>query len=233
MSASKIDHKELQRRLKEDELSLYVKEFIGNCKELFEKYGRAVTLSIALVIIIVFAIYFWGMKSSGDFVQSQILFGNATQLVQQEQYEGALQELNKLLNQYSGTEVAPFGLILRAKCFFKTEQYQQALEDYQKALPRLKRTDSIPVHLAIVQIQRSLGQPDAALDILNQLESEVSAPSLQAEILFMKGGCYEDSQDMEKALEMYRSIAKDSPWRDLAIERIDWIEAQAVPPINP
>ncbi len=233
MSASKIDHKELQRRLKEDELSLYLKEFLDTSRNFFERYGRIVTLSIALVAVVVLAVYFWNMQSENAFVQSQILFGNATQLVQQDSYEEALQELNSLLNQYSGSEVAPFAKILRAKCYVKTEQYEKALQDYQDALPALNPTDAIPVRIALAQVYRSLGQPEQALSILEELEAEAETESLRAEILYIKGGCYEDAENEEKALEMYKSIPKDSTWKDLATERIDWLEAQAVSAINP
>ncbi len=232
MCPSKIDHKELQKRLKEDELTLYLREFIDNTRDFFEKYGKATTLTIALVVIISLGLYFWSMKSQNDFVESQILFGNATQLVQQDNHEIALQELNKLIDQYSGTEVTTFARILRAKCYFETGQYNMAVQDYQNALTQLSGVDAIPVRIALVQTYRSMGNTQQALQELETLEAEADSPFLEAQILYLRGGCYEDLDNSEKALETYKSIPRDSSWRDLARQRIDWLEAEAVEPIN-
>jgi len=232
MSATKYDHKELQRRLKEDELGLFFEELTENTKRFFADYGRLLGYALALALVIALAGYLWMMKKRSDFTESQILLGNATLYIQQDKFQDALNPLGKIVSEYAGTAIAPFAYVLRGDCYFQTKQFDLALKDYQAALPKLNPNDAIPVRIAMIQTLRSLGNADPALREIEQMESSVKTPTLKEHLLFLKGGCYEDKNDAAKALEAYKAIPKDSRWRGLALERIEWIETQPVPAVN-
>lgn len=232
MPQTKFDHKEFQRRLKEDELGSFMSETIDNLRTLYSEHGRLAGIILALIAVIVLAGYLWTEKRKGDFNDSQMILGNATALIQQSDYTTAETELTKLITNYSGTAVATLAHILRGDCLFHQKKYEQALQEYQTALPNLYAKDKIPVRIALAQTYRSAGNPDQALRELDSLVSDVSNSALKEQVLFLKGGCYEDKNDVAKALETYKAISKESNWRALAQERIEWLEAQAVAPIN-
>lgn len=233
MSSSKIDHKEFQRRLKEDELSVFLQEFTAGARSFFQKYGRALGLLIALIVVIFFGVYFMQMKAQDDFQQSQILFSNGASFVSQGNYQQAITTLNELINQYPNQPVSTIAHVLRGNCYYNTEQYDNALSDYTYALPHLDEVDAIPVQIAIVQTRRSLGQYQEALNELDKMEEKAKSDALKEQILFLKASCYEDLNQDEKALELYKKIPAESGWYGRAVERIEWLEAKPVGAINP
>ncbi|HOJ61225.1 MAG TPA: hypothetical protein PK878_13150, partial [bacterium] len=113
MTPSKMDHKDLQRRLKEDELSLFLEESREKLEYLWTTYGRKIGLAAAFVAVAVAAMYFWRVRSAADYESAQLLYGNATAWIEQNQYDLALQELDKLLKEHPRSPVAALGYVLR------------------------------------------------------------------------------------------------------------------------
>lgn len=232
MSASKIDHKELQRRLKEDELVHFFQEMRGNLNRIYQSYGRQVTLAIGLVAAIAIAIYFWRVKSDSDFLTSQQYYSNAVAFIQKDQYPQALNELNSLLKDYSGSKVAVMARVLRGDCFAKNGDYEMALSDYKAALSQLPAVDSLVVRFALIQTLRSLERTDEALAELDALEKRVRSPITKEQIIYLRGCCFEDKNEIDKALEAFKSISPKSNWYSLAVEKIAWLEAKPAEAIN-
>lgn len=228
MSASKIDHDELQRRLEEDELQV----LLAHWKDRLTANAGVVTAGVGIVVLVVLAWFLWTSRAEATFRESQLLFGNATAFAQQQKYEDALGQLNQLLNDYSGSDIATPARVLRGNCYYQTKQYDQALTDYRAALPRLQGDDAIPVRIAIIQTLRSSGKFDEALSELNSLEQTAASKTLKEQVLYLKGTTYEDLNDQAKAIEAYKAIPKDSAWFNMAVGRIDWLEAQPVQAIN-
>jgi len=232
MTPSKIDRKELQRRLKEDELTVFLQEFYENARVFFSKYGYSLGLTLLLILVVGLAGYFWRMSSIANFNEAQALFGNGAAFITQGQYEEALGEYNKLLERYPNQKIAKLALVQRGDCYYKTQKYAEAMNDYKAALPSLELSEAIPVRIAMVQTYRSLGQFNEALSELDSLEKDAHSKSMQQYILFLKGGCYEDMDQSDKALENYRAIPTDSTYYMQAMERIDWLETKPVGAIN-
>ncbi|MEW6236749.1 MAG: tetratricopeptide repeat protein [Candidatus Omnitrophota bacterium] len=232
MTPSKIDRKELQRRLKEDELTVFLQEFYENARVFFSQYGKMLGLTLLLIIVVGLAGYFWRTKSTSDFNEAQILFGNGAAFITQGQYEEALGEYNKLLESYPNQKIAKLTLVQRGNCYFKINKYAEALNDYKAALPGLELSEAISVRIAMVQTFRSLGQFNEAITELDGIEKEAQSNSLKQYLLFLKGGCYEDMDQPEKALDSYRAIPADSAYYMQALERIEWLETKPVGAIN-
>ncbi len=230
--SSKIDHKQLQKRLKEDELSVYLKEITDTTKSIYAKYGRQILLGVVLIVLLLTAGYVWKAQTKNAYNQSQILLGNSTNLASQNNEQEAISELNELIDHYPNKPLTPVALMLRGDLYHQTGNYELALEDYKAALPKLDENDAALARLAMVQTYRSLGQYDQALNELQSLEENAKTDAMNNQIHYVKGGIYEDMGDEEKALESYRAIPEDSEWYNQAYERIQWIEAQPAGAIN-
>ncbi|MFB3788157.1 MAG: tetratricopeptide repeat protein [bacterium] len=232
MTPSKLDHKDLQRRLKEDELSLFVEESRERILYIWNTYGRQIGLAAALVIVVVAAVYFWRIRTANEYESAQLLYGNATAWIGQNKTSEALKELDTLLKDYPSAEVATLGYVLRADQRARAGDYTNALNDYLAALPRLPKEEALPVRIALIQTYRSLGKTDEAQRELESLEKEAKSLSMKYQLTYLKGGIYEDKNDPAKALECYKSIPTDSEWYSLALDRVRWLEAEAVGAIN-
>jgi len=233
MTPSKLDHKDLQRRLKEDELSLFVEESREKFLYVWSVYGRQIGLAAALLAVVLAAVYFWRVRSANEYESAQLLYGNATAWIEQNKTDQALQELDTLLKDFPGSKVAPLGYVLRGDLRAHAGDYTNALNDYLAALPRLPKEEALPVRVALIQTYRSLGKTDEALRELESLEKEAKSQSMKYQLTYLKGGIYEDKNDPAQALQCYKSIPTESEWYSLALDRVRWLEAEPAGAINP
>ncbi len=135
-----------------------------------------------------------------------------TSLHNQEQYEEAIEYLNKLIN--SGQNALKFKIML-ANCYYNMEQYDEAIEILQK----LKNYDS---SLKVIQI---LGASfaaqkdyDSAIEVYKK--APMNNPDLVEELIdlhYNLGISYEGNGDLENALKhFYNVYAVDKNYRDVA-----------------
>ncbi|MGI6456250.1 MAG: tetratricopeptide repeat protein [bacterium] len=232
MAPSKIDHKELKKRLKEDEIAVYLSEFRERTQEFWARYGSLVGMIVVIVALVVIIAWWWNWSSTQNYLQAQTYFGNATALVQQQNYQEALGQLNPLIQEHSDSDLIPAALVLRGNCYAKLGQYQESITDYRKAITMLDPIDAIPARVALVQSLRSNNQPQDALLELQTLEKVVETPAMKNLVAYLKGGIHEDLGQEQQALEAYRTVEKDSEWYSLALGRIDWLETPPVQAIN-
>lgn len=229
MSTSKIDHKELQKRLKEDELQVYLQEFNENARHFYENHGRQTLFAIGAVAIALIAWNLWSMKLQNDHTAAQASFAAGMALAEQEQFEPALEQFNTLLQSQPDSEVAPYARVMRGHCLVEMGEYDRALQEFQQALPEAaSEADAALIRLAIAQTHRSLGNPSAALNEIEALEQQADSDDFKQQLLYLKGACLEEMGDAEKAIETYSSIEDDSAWYGLAQERLEWLEAEPV-----
>ncbi len=233
MSASKMDHKELQRRLKEDEVAVFITEVKDKVKMLYSDYGRQSLLAICLIAVVLFASHFWKAKRMNDFEASQRLYSNAVAFVQQSQYHDALNDLGTLLDDYSGSKIAVMAKVMRGNCYSQIGEYDLALADYQAVVSKLAPEEASMVRLSMVQTLRSLDKPDDALQELAIVEKQVKSPSMKEQIIYLRGCCYEDKNDVDQALIAFKAIPPESKLNSLASDKISILEAPTVEPINP
>jgi predicted negative regulator of RcsB-dependent stress response len=232
MSSSKIDHKELEKRLKEDELEVFLSEFKKTSLSLYERYGTQTFMAIAALAVAFLLYNFWNGQSEKSYQEAQLQYANASILIDDKKYDEALSPLNSLIEQFSSMPIATLGRVLRANCYIKSGQIDKAIEDYRYAIPKLAEIDSIPVRFSLVQSLRSAGKPDEALQELDGLDGIVQSDSLKEQISFLRAACHEDKGNVDEALKLYESIKPESSWYSMAGERMEWIQSQSVKPIN-
>jgi len=230
--SSKIDHKELQKRLKEDEVQVYLQEFKQNAQNFFEENGKQLLITVIIIAAVVIGVYFYQAQNEASFQERQLLLGNAVGHMQQEQYEQALTQINQLLENHPNSSIAPSAYIIQGEALIQTGQEDQALQAYQQAMDGLKDKGEIAARIGVIQSLRELGQTDAAIEHINEMMPVVKTAQLKNQLLFLKAGCYEDKNQPEQALETYREIPNDSSWYTMAVNRIQWLEAKPAEPIN-
>lgn len=230
--SSKIDHKELQKRLKEDEVAVMIGELSKNTRSIVQQFGSLILMGLAVIIIAYVAYQMWQRKNDSDFVAVQEQFAVANTLMQQENYETAVQQYGKLLTDFPNSELSPIAHLLRADGYFKQEDYQNALSDYQAALGGLTGSDIALAQNGIIQSYRSLNQPAEALAVVQDALKNAKSDELRNQYLYLQGACYMDSGDNAKALESFSNIDSDSSWFSQARQHIEWLQAEAVSAIN-
>jgi tetratricopeptide (TPR) repeat protein len=232
MNAPKMDHKELQQRLKEDEVAVFTHDAVVKLKSIWADYGTNIVLGVVIVVLLFIAQSMWKTGNARKFAESQIVFGNATTVLQQGDTEFAITQLDSFLDKYGGSDLAVSAKILRASAYAKNGNYDLALKDFQSVSGVVEGVDRVTVLTGIAQTYRSMGNADEAIKEIEKLESVVQTDEMKQQALFIKAGCYQDLGQNDKALELFKSIDSESPWYTLAQDRIDWLEGAVVPPIN-
>ncbi|MDX9752428.1 MAG: tetratricopeptide repeat protein [bacterium] len=232
MNAPKIDHKELQKRLKEDEFQVYMQEMFFRLRDLWQEHGRMVLASVLVVIVAVSAYFIWKKNSETNYLLSQVTFASASALIQQDKASEALVQLDSFLDKYPNSPLAIPARVLRGNAYAKIGEYELAKQNFEAVLPLLTGVDKLLAQIAIAQACRSLQQPQEALNLLAAMEPGLTSDDMKSQIEFIKGGCYEDLGQKEQAIETYQRVSKDSSWFSLAQERVEWINAPVVPAIN-
>lgn len=232
--SSKIDHKELQKRLKEDEVQVYLQEFLTNARRFYEDYGRQILFSVLLIAAILLGGYWYRTSQANQFQSAQLLFSNAVGNLQQQEpnYERAITHLDQLVSEYPNLEVTQLGVVLRGNCYFNMGNYQQALLDYERVVDDLSPDEEIPTRIAMVQAYRSVDEPQKAMEQLDLLEGRAQSESMKHQIVYLRGSCLMDLGRNEEAAEVFASIPTDSPWYGLAQDHLLWLQAEAAEPIN-
>lgn len=230
--SSKIDHKEMQKRLKEDEVAMMVGELSQKTRTIFQQYGKMILLVIGVIVVGFVAYQLWQKKSDTDFIAVQNQFAAANSLMMQENFDGAIQQLDALLNDFPGSELSPVAHLLRADSHYKKEEYEKALSDYQAALPGLEGSDAVLAQTGLIQSFRSLNRPEEALTAAQNALNAAQSDELKNQLRYLVASCYEDKGDHAKALEVFYSIDTDSSWFSQARQHIEWLEAEAVSSIN-
>lgn len=230
--SSKIDHKELQKRLKEDEVAVMIGELSKKTRSVFQQYGSSILMGIAVIVIAYVAYQLWERKTNFDNIAVQEQFAVANTLMQQENYENAAQQFGKLLTDFPNSELSPVAHLLRADSYYKQEDYENALNDYQAALGGLSNADKILAQCGIIQTYRSLNRPDDALSVVQNVLNEVSSDELKNQLYYLQGSSYMDKGDNANALESFNNIDSESSWFSQARLHIEWLQAEPVSAIN-
>lgn len=230
--SSKIDHKELQKRLKEDEVAVMVGELSHKARSIFQQHGNTILLVIGLIIIGYIAYQLWQKKSNTDFVAVQNQFAAANALIVQENFDGAIQQFGALLNDFPNSGLSPVAYLLRADCYYQKDEYELALHDYQAALPGLSGGDVILAQTGLIQTYRSLNRQDDALGVVQSALNSAQSDELKNQLRYLEASCYKDKGDNAKALEVFHSMDTESSWFSQARQHIEWLEAEAVSSIN-
>ena len=235
MPERRIHRKELRKKLKQDEVAVFLGGLRESVAHYLERYGRLTLWSVIGVVLVVGFVTLWRWKQTADFTTAQQIYAAATDQITypRQDFTAAEITLTELIERFGDQECAPAALVLRAFSRHKQKDYAGALSDYQAALDRVTHEPTKQsLRISIAQCHRSLGQTDDAIEALESLREDVSSGAVWDEITYLLARCKEDLNQPDEALALYYEISDGSDYKKLVRERISWLEAEAVPPLN-
>ncbi len=233
MRPGRIHRKELQKKLKEDEVAVFFSDIRDSFSEYMEKYGRLTFWGVVVVVLVVGLVTLFQWKQHDDFVRAQETYTAATAQIADSDYVAAESTLTELIEQFGGQEMTAAAYALRGYANHQQRNYAAALNDYQTAIDRIDDPATrYTLRIAVAQCYRSMEQPQDAVAELESLRSEVDVPAMKDEINFLLAQCKEDLNQPQQALALYQEISKESTYRMMARERISWLETEPVSAIN-
>ncbi|MFH1737646.1 MAG: tetratricopeptide repeat protein [bacterium] len=233
MPEHRIHRKELKKKLKEDEVGVFLSELRDSMSGYMEKYGRLTLWSVVGVGLVVVVAFLWRWNQATAFAGAQETYSAAALQINREDYVAAQSTLTEMIERFGSQKCIPAAYVLRAYCHHKQEDYSAALADYRTALEKL--TDQATTHSirkAIAQCHRSLGQTSEAVTELESLRSEVQTGEMRNEITYLLAQCKEDLNQPDQALTLYQELTDGSQYKNMARQRISWLETQPVEAIN-
>lgn len=234
MPERRIHRKELRKKLKEDEVAVFVGELRQSIGRYWSHYGRLTFWSLLAVVLLTGVMTLWSWTQSANFATAQYIFSQAMNQLNNADYTAAESSFTELIERFGNQECVPAALSMRAFCRHKLKDYNGALADYQAALERSTDDNAKRLyHISIAQCYRSLGQPEDAAKQLESLREEVSGGAMRDQITYLLARCKEDLNQPDQALTLYKEISDGSQFKRLVRERISWLETEPVPPINP
>ncbi len=234
MPERRIHRKELRKKLKEDEVAVFMRETRESLGGFLERYGRLTFWSVLAVVLIAGIVTLWRWKYLADFRAAQELYGAAAMQLSNKDYRTAEDTLSELIQRFPNQDCVPAAYALRAFCLHRQKDYAGALADYQSALAETSdQATRYSLRISIAQCYRSLGQTEKAVAELEALREEVPEGGIRDEVTYLLARCKEDLDRPEEALALYNEISDDSDYKRIARDRISWLETRPVAPLNP
>jgi len=233
MRQGRIHRKELQKKLKEDEVAVFFSDMRDSISEYMEKYGRLTFWAVIVVVLIVGLVTLFRWKQRDNFIRAQETYTAATAQIGGDDYIAAQSTLSELIDQFGGGEMSTAAYALRGYANHHQRDYTAALNDYQTALSQTNdKPTQHALRIAIAQCYRSMGQPEEAVREIEDVLSAVESQSFKDQATFLLAQCKEDLNQPEQALALYKQISEDSTYRMMARQRIVWLESKPASAIN-
>lgn len=143
---------------------------------------------------------------------------------QQGRFEEALTEYTQILKNHLDLGFLVFPRI--AKCYYKTQNYEQAKLFYQKALELIDIKEASDIRFSLAEVYEIQDELDTAIAMYLKLAGDYSDNTQLSIRAFLRAArIYEDKDDFKSALGIYERIAQNKVEESkFAQERIEWIK---------
>ena len=174
------------------------------------KAHRTITSWIIGIVVVGAGIYIWQLSTNRrlEEVASRDLQG-ARFAFDNQNYPLAVNELTKVIANYSGTNAAAEAKILMANARMQQNQPQQAvtvLKDFAPGAPQAYRAQAYGLLGAAYE---NLGQPRAAAEAYENGSAAARLDFLKAQMLSDAGRAWTTAGETAKAVAAYRRILKE------------------------
>ncbi len=202
-------------------------EFQSFVIELTEKYGNYWKIAVVfLILIIVIPLGISGYKYFNNKKENNAAnnFYALSSKIKLFDYQKKIEELNKFLNEYQGTNAAFQAMLLKGRILFENKDYNQAMGVFQKLIDKSPIKElKIQAKLDVALTKLELGKKDDAVNMLLKLtENDITG----ADASFYLAMIYEKDNNMLKAKSFYREIVdkyKDYPYVEIAKLKLETI----------
>lgn len=196
-----------KKEIKEDK---FVKAVMETKAYLDENSKKVLTITAAVFAVVLITMFYFYMHSQ-DIEKSASLLGEAQLEYQNLNYPKAKSLLNRLLEEYSGTESAGQGTFLLANLYYQENNTQQAKELFEEFINSYSGSNIL---LAsgyagfAACIERESDFESAAE---NYLKAQKMAPDFveAANYLYLAGRNYIKIKNYQKAKEVFEKIEKE------------------------
>ena len=118
-----------------------------------------------------------------------------------------------------------FALMLKGDVLYAQDEWDNALEIYEMVAQKKSPDMSPAAMLAMGICYENLSQPEDAETTYSSILKDYPNSTFAEEARFQLAALLDRQEKPRKAIKIYRSINKDSPWASQAKERADWLEA--------
>ena len=202
-------------------------EFQSFVIELTEKYGNYWKIALViLVLIIIIPLGISGYKYFSNKKENNAAnnFYALSSKIKIFNYQKKIEQLNKFLNEYQGTNAAFQAMLLKGRILFENKDYNQAMEVFQTLIDKSPIEElKIQAKLDVALTKLKLGKKDEAVNMLLKLtENSITG----ADAAFYLAMIYEKDNNILKAKSFYQEIVdkyKDYPYVELAKLKLETI----------
>jgi tetratricopeptide (TPR) repeat protein len=142
-------------------------------------------------------------------------------------HDYAIGEYQKLIDYYPDSPLVLEAIINMGKCYFKRNNYYQAIVEFKKAKKRFPESPLKPqIDLEIASSFHLLGETKKAIDIYKKIiKKSTKNPLVVVQAKYNLASIYEEKDELDKALKLYKTIQFTYPNPaviNLKIDRVNY-----------
>jgi predicted negative regulator of RcsB-dependent stress response len=227
-----IKHKELVRRMKEDELAVGV-ERVGSWWERIVVPNKGRLIALLLVLAVAWTgVTLFRSQMHRRAMDAQQQYQEAAKAMVEGKLDAANAAVESVLLDGSNTPAGHLARISEADILYSQGKYTQASEIYQELLTTAPEPMRSMVKLSLAFSYESLQQWTKALQLYQELEAACvenkDEPAARALYLFCMGRVATAMGDREQAAKFYNDVPKETFWSAQAIQNAEQLNARVV-----
>lgn len=193
-----------KKDLKEDKLIT----FYSQARHWVEMNSRIVMGGGIAVVIIIIAFVMISNRRQAAQAKASVLFVQAKQLYQDENYNESLQQFSRLAENYGNTPSGTIGLLYLGKSFYEKGDYTNAYEQFKSFASGIKKSEHFKIS-GLINAASCLQQQEQFEQAAREFEKAAKKykKSALAPFALLKGGqCYDALGNYEQAGQLYEKI---------------------------
>ena len=212
-----------RKEFKEDKVYLTMAEVVDYAI----RYRLQIGLAVLAIIAVAAMFYFMSERSGRISTEASWALYQANDIEDSTEKAAALE---KVVEDYRGTQAARFAEFALANSLYGEARYEEALEAFQEFLKRNSNHLLAPSAAeAVGYCRESLGRWNEAIETYEAMIRDNPAGPLAARANYRLGHCHEKLDEREKAIEHYEKAAELAPgslWATYADQQLKSLDPE-------
>lgn len=195
-----------KKDLKEDKLVT----FYSNARRWIENNSRIIMGGGIGVVVVIIALTIFSNRREDMQAQASVLFVQAKQFYEDNNYTEALQEFSKLVENYGGTVSGEIGQLYQGKCFYEKSDYANAYKQFKSFASSVDGSDHFKMS-GYLNAAACLEQQEKFEEAAKEFENAAKKypeTTLAPFALLKAGQNYDALENYEKAGQLYEKIVQ-------------------------